>query len=117
MLKRKIPLRCRVIERVLTIEVGIDTLRWAAEHCEAFWQPQTDKYALVVSDPERFAKDVCDELMRESEDGSTPLHYLFDKAFEEAVNGGSDGVDHNAMDVIEEAERAEKMPEIQSAVT
>lgn len=38
MLKRNIPLRCQIVERVLTIEIGIDTLKFAAEHHEGFWQ-------------------------------------------------------------------------------
>jgi hypothetical protein len=98
------PLRCRVVGSVLTIEIGVDTLKKAAERHESFWQPETDKYAVVVSNATQFAKDVRDELNREEEDGSTPLHILLDKAIEEAANNGSEGLDYDAMDAITDAE-------------
>lgn len=104
-LKRKIPLRVRVVDRVLTIEIGIDTLKRAAERHEEFWQPQTDKCALVVSDAEEFAKDVRNALQAEEEDGSTPVSRLLDEAIQEAVEQGSEGIDWDAMDAIEKAER------------
>lgn len=105
--KLKIPLRCRIIEGVLTIEVGIETLKWAAEHHEDFWQPETDKYAIVVAKPEKFAKDVRDALTRElGEDGSTAMSAMLDQAVLKAVENGSEGLDYDAMDAIEKAERA-----------
>lgn len=107
MLKRNIPLRCSIVERVLTIEIGIDTLKHAAERHEEFWLPQTDKTALVVSDPETFAKDVCNALTDEGEDGSTAITHMLDKAIEQAVEWGSEGLDYEAMDALEKAERAE----------
>lgn len=106
MLKRNIPLRCRIIERVLTIEVGIDTLKHAADRHEDFWQPQTDKVALIVSDPEIFAKDVRSALLSEEEDGSTRITVMLDKAILEAVEQGSEGLDYDAMEAIEKAERS-----------
>jgi hypothetical protein len=77
-MSKKTPFRCSVVADVLRIEIGISTLKYAAEHHEDFWQPQTDKYALVVSDERQFAKDVAHELNREGEDGSTPVTRLFD---------------------------------------
>lgn len=106
MLKRNIPLRCRLVERVLTIEIGIDILKGAAEHHDAFWQPETDKYSLVVKDPERFAKDVLTELLAEGEDGSTMVTKMLDAAIKEAVEQGAEGLDHDAMDAIEQAEKS-----------
>lgn len=111
MLKRNIPLRCRIVERVLTIEIGISTLKHAAERHEEFWQPQTDKVALVVGDPDVFAKDVLGWLIEEAEDGSNPVSRLLDEAIEEAVNQGSEGVDYDAMGKIEEAEKRALAPE------
>jgi len=107
MLKRKIPLRCRIIDRVLTIEIGIDTLKGAAERHEQFWQPATDTVALVVSDPDEFAKDVRNALQDEGEDGGTKITAMLDAAILEAVEQGSEGLDYDAMEAIEKAERKE----------
>lgn len=107
MLKRNVPLRCRIVDRVLTIEIGIDTLKGAAERHEQFWQPATDKVALVVNSPEKFAKDVRSALQDEGEDGSTKITAMLDAAILEAVEQGSEGLDYEAMDAIEEAERKE----------
>lgn len=105
MLKRNVPLRCRVLERVLTIEIGIDTLKFAAERHDSFWQPITDKCALVVNDPKQFAEDVLAALEDEAEDGSTPISRTLDAAILHAVEQGSEGIDLEAMDAIETAER------------
>lgn len=105
-------LTCKVVSGVLRIEIGIETLKGAAERHEGFWQPETDKYALVVSNPKQFAKDVRSELETEDETGSTPVHYLLDKAIEEATNNGSEGLDHDAMSAIEYAELRARQGEI-----
>lgn len=105
MRKRNIPLRCRIVERVLTIEVGIDTLKYAAERHDDFWMPQTDKSGLVVSNADEFASEVVYALNDEGEDGSTPVSRLLDAAIRQAVECGCEGLDYNAMDAIEKAER------------
>jgi len=96
---------CKIVKRVLTIEVGIETIKFAAERHEDFWQPETDKVALVVSNPLLFAKDVRYALLDEQEDGSTPISALLDAAIKQAVEQGSEGLDYDAMDAIEAAER------------
>lgn len=106
-MSRKTVLRCRVVKDTLTIEIGIDTLKVAAQQHEGFWQPFTDKCALVVSNPKQFAQAVKGKLLDEAEDGSTPLHILLDKAIMEAVEYGCDGLDYDAMEAIEKAERLE----------
>jgi hypothetical protein len=97
-------LKCSVAKGVLTIEIGIDTLKFAAERHESFWQPQTDKVALVVSNQLRFAKDVRYALLAEEEDGSTPIARMLDAAIAQAVEQGSEGLDFDAMEAIEKAE-------------
>lgn len=106
MLTRNIPLRCKVADQFVSIEIGIDTLKAAAERHDDFWQPQTDKFALVVTDSDLFARAVRVELIRESEDGSTPLSRMLDAAIREAVEQGADGLDFDAMEAIEANERS-----------
>jgi hypothetical protein len=48
---------------------------------------------LQVVNPDEFCRDIIAELGREEEDGSSPLHLLFDTAAERAVENGSMGID------------------------
>lgn len=98
------PLTCKVVRGVLKVEIGVAALQQAAQNHEGFWQPVTDAYALVVSDPLVFAEDVKTALLDEAEDGSTPLHHLFDAAILAASEQGSEGLDYDAMEQITDAE-------------
>lgn len=42
-----------------------------------------------VTDPEGFAKEIVRELNNEDEEGTTPIHKLFDAAINEALNQGA----------------------------
>lgn len=46
-----------------------------------------------VTDPNAFARDVVSELNREEEDGTTPVHRMFDAVLTEAVEQGAEGVE------------------------
>lgn len=112
MKKRDIPLRVQVVERVLTIEVGIDTLKFAAEHCEKFWNGEADVHTLSITDADKFAEDVRIAMLAEEEDGSTPVARMLDEMIEDAVEEGSEAVDYDEMarrekltDVATESER------------
>lgn len=104
----KSPLRVVVKDGMLVISIGVETLKWAAENCEKFWLPLTDKGALVVGNVGQFAMDVRQVLRQEEEDGTTPVHLLLDKAFESVMENGAEGLDFEAMEVLEETERRER---------
>ena len=78
-------LRVELVDRRLTISVGVDTLAEAV---------QISDYGedCKVTDIDGFAKDVLYELKREEEDGTTLVHRLFDNAAGEAVEQGSEHV-------------------------
>lgn len=59
---------------------------WASGH-------QTGRYK--VTDAEAFAKEFVIELNREAEDGTTPIHGLFDKCMYEAIDQGAGGVEEH----------------------
>lgn len=99
-------LSVKIVKGVLRIEIGISTLKFAAEHYEGFYLPHTGKFGIVVKDEKEFAKEVAAELEHEQEDGSTPVHLLLDKAIDDAVNGGSQALDDDAMEALSDAERA-----------
>ena len=51
--------------------------------------PRADWSGWSVTDVPGFARDVVRELNRKEEDGSTPIHLLFDRAMAEAIEQGS----------------------------
>lgn len=101
-------LNCKLAKGVLTIEIDVDTLKVAAERHEQFWQPITDKVALVVKDATLFARDVKSALLVEEEDGSTPITRMIDDAITYAVEQGSDALCYDSMEAIEAEERLQE---------
>ena len=72
----------------ITIKLSFDNMKAAV----LGYNMITETYdIIVVKDGEeaQFAKDVCDELNREDETGSTPIHRMFDEAFEQAIEYGA----------------------------
>jgi hypothetical protein len=87
----------KIVDDELVIRVGINTLAWAFDHMLEN-NPYSDKdHDFVqkwrVSDPLEFTKDTVSELLREEEDGTTPLDLLFDKVMNNAVDQGSLGIE------------------------
>jgi len=107
-------LKVRMVNDILTITAGIDTIKWAAENHPEFWQPETDKFALKVSDSAKFAREVVRALTKEEEDGTTPVILLLDAAIKEAVEQGAEGLDFDHMERVQEAERIACLPESES---
>lgn len=90
------PLTTKFVNGALVMTVGIGTIKWCAENHPEFWNGDTDKYALKINDPEKFAKAVELEFNdRELEDGSTVLTRTLDKCIVDAVGDGCDGYDFN----------------------
>jgi hypothetical protein len=48
-----------------------------------------------ITDVQAFAKDWVRQLNRESEDGSTPIHRMFDATINEAIEQGAEGIDEH----------------------
>lgn len=76
---------------VLTIEIGVDSLAFAATH-----GPYADRAdearadgRFYVSNAKGFAADVVSELTYEAEDGSTLVTRMLDQACEQAIEQGS----------------------------
>ena len=90
------PLTVAVKNGKLVIEIGIHTLA----HALAFsnWaNPYNHRRGdyirtFAIADAEQFAKDVKHAMLDERENGSTPLSDFFDKASQDAVEDGSQGL-------------------------
>jgi hypothetical protein len=94
------PLTVEISNGELVIRVGFNVIKWAAENMDAN-NPFDDwandyKRLWAVTDPEEFAKDVRSALLKEEEDGTTPLILLLDKACLDAIEDGSVGIDEMA---------------------
>lgn len=89
-------LTCEVMDDELRISIGIDILKFAAEHSDLFYNgsiASADGPYIKVSDPEEFAKAVAIELNEEGDDGTTAIHSLLDKAIFKAFEYGCEGID------------------------
>lgn len=89
---------------VLTIKIGIDTLKWSAEHNEKYYLPNTDKYAFVVEDAAVFADDLLSTMLDEEEDGTNGIHKFIDAMIELSCDQGNTGVDIDEMERLQAAE-------------
>lgn len=91
-----LPLRVEVVSGQLCVGIGVKTLAFAFENSEENNPYDEDfcdtKRQFSISDPLQFAKDVCHEMNREGEDGSTPLTRFLDSMMDEAVEQGSLGI-------------------------
>jgi hypothetical protein len=54
-----------------------------------------------VTDPAVFAEEVCHALNDEREDGTTPVHMMFDKVFLAAIEDGAEGIEEATEDEFE----------------
>ena len=80
---------------VLTISIGIESLRFAAELSDQLQLPMSssdDAMNAIVFDEPAFAREVVRELEREEEDGTTPVHRMLDEAFGQVLENGGIGV-------------------------
>ena len=90
--RKDMPLRARIVQNVLTIEIGVGTNAFAALRAPFLWDEKCDRPELryAITDARSFGVDVCRELTREEEDGSSLLTNLFDEAIRKAIEDGSE---------------------------
>jgi hypothetical protein len=82
-----------VIERgAIVIRVPLATLPMVVEGAWATGN-LTPRYK--ITDADAFARDLVNELNGESEDGTTRVHSMFDKAIDEAINQGAFGIEEH----------------------
>lgn len=92
-------LTARIEKRSLVIQCPFETLVWAFEASEDN-NPYDDaknkwKRLYRVTDPSELAQDVVHEMLKEEEDGTTPLILFFEKMLSLAVGNGSLGVEED----------------------
>lgn len=81
------------VERIddeIRISIGLATLAYAIENGPNWYE----EYSIdpgFYKDYMEFGKSIVQYLEHEEEDGSTPVHRLFDSVAEEALNQGAEG--------------------------
>jgi hypothetical protein len=91
-----VPLTCKVVDGAIQFAIGEKVLAHATNICPRLWDAEKDRGRYRVTDPAVFAEAVAHELNDEREDGSTLLTDALDKAVEEAIEQGAEGVEENA---------------------
>jgi len=91
--KRKyFPLRVKVVDSVLVIEIGIDTLADSVKRHND-WRDDNDEPRLTVTNATVFAQEIVGALQSEQDDGTTPIDILLDEAITYVVEQGGEGVE------------------------
>lgn len=80
----------------LVIRIGVATLAHAGSHCPLFYHPETNPSPpyIKITNPERFAVEVANELFSEEEDGSSLISTTIDQAIEIAYESGSLAIEY-----------------------
>lgn len=94
---RKAWLDAKVRGGKLVVEIGVETLAFAAQQRydeQAFnaSEGQEDKAEFYIADPDAFAEEIVRALEREAEDGTNRMHLMFDDAFDHASDNGAEGL-------------------------
>lgn len=92
--RRNMKLSTSIIDDVLKIEIGVDTLAFVVMHSPNQLLSPFDETTggfghTHVINPDLFAKDVLSELEDEQEDGTTIVHLMIDDAIFRAIENGS----------------------------
>ena len=92
--KWSIPLQCIAADGVLIVLVDAETVKFATEHHEAFYNADADKYlGNKVAEAQQWLESVVARLTEElGEDGSTLLSTALERAIEQAVEQGDEGL-------------------------
>ncbi len=102
------PLTINIKDEKLTIEIGLNILKYASFMSMSNWDHNIKEYtAPKIIDVKAFAADIVNELGCEEEDGTTIVHEMLDKAMVQAYENGSLGWHETEM--IREAVIMKKM--------
>lgn len=89
-------LKVTLSDDVVTISMGIETLAYMVENHSEYYSRQFNPEGFIkkVVDKKAFGQDIVDTLNEElSDDGTTMVHQLFDKAILRAAENGAQGLE------------------------
>ncbi len=85
-------IECKVEGSEIVIRIPVEHLSHWLEMAQFNIADDGESSISTVTDPFKFAEELVGEFTREEEDGTTPIHLMIDKAMEEAIENGCDGV-------------------------
>lgn len=94
-MSRNDALKVAIQDGVLVISIGVETLAKATQFCSSMsrFNEKTGQYdEPEITDPDKFALEVVTALNDEDEDGTTLVHQAIDKAAEQAIEMGAEGI-------------------------
>lgn len=90
-------MKVEIEKGVLTIAVPVGALATAAPYAfDKRWG--YEQHGLTVTDENAFAREVLRQLRKESEDGTTVVHLMLDKAMCDVCEDGGEGVEQGSAD-------------------
>lgn len=89
--RRKGCLSMKIDDGELSIRIGVEALAIAVEGSPMLERGE-DFVGPKVTDPDRFARELLNELEREDEDGANAIHRAFDQAAVAAIEDGAEGI-------------------------
>lgn len=95
--RRDYGLDVKIEREKIVISIGVGVLGHVIKFGPTFqrFNEKTEEFeAPVVTNADAFAKEVLLQLLAEEEDGTTLVHKMFDKACEEALEQGGEGIDY-----------------------
>lgn len=89
---KPLPGRAAVVGKDIVIRLPIANIPFAVTGLVDWLRDRLPMdYPIRITDEKAFAKYVCLALNKEEEDGTTPVHELFDAAFWAAAEDGAEG--------------------------
>lgn len=103
-------LKCFVEDGVMTIQVGVEMIAYAAKlHPDLAEPGQGEWIEPEITDADTFAEEVRRQLIYEEEDGSSTIQRALEDAILEAVENGAEGI-KTAGDIIRERRQGSAEP-------
>jgi len=85
-----------LLEGRLVISIGIDTLatavRWMPSIDDAFDEVEGKYIETEITDADKLAEAIAEQIDDEEEDGTTLVHRMIDKAALRAIENGAEGI-------------------------
>jgi hypothetical protein len=104
------PLEVKIEKDALVVRIGVQTLAHAVTYSDWAnpYEDETGDYvrSFAIVDASQFASDVLHEMLREREDGSTPLSDFIDEMTKAAVDDGSIGLHEDFNHRIKHGEKS-----------
>jgi hypothetical protein len=91
----KSPLIAKVVNGVLVVSVGVDTLKFAIQQNELDRSFNDEDKPCKILNSNGFAEDFCNMMLKEYEDGSTELSRFMDSIGNDLMEYGSEHIEYD----------------------